>query len=157
MAQDSSQPAATLGDVHVVGRARPIGGAQLRYAVTVRRPCPISGSLDQITVSNGMALFTGDVLTSRAFVSGVDIVFGDRVEALVGQGLVAHEVTHVIQQGRNTTSPMNNGAVGGKTSPESEGEEGESSEPSGAFGPGRGGSIGPAPFDAESAETETTE
>lgn len=148
MSTSTNQPIATLGDVHVVGQGRPVTGPQLRYALTVRRPDPASGGLDQITVTNGMGLFAGDVLSSRAFVSGVDIVFGGRVEELIGRGLVAHEVTHVIQQGRNTASPMNNGAIEGNTH-ESEGGEDESSEPSGSFGP--------APFDVESIETESTE
>jgi hypothetical protein len=151
MSGNTNQPIATLGDVHLDGRGRPASGAQLTYALVVRRLDPFSGDLDQVKVSNGMALFAGDVLSARAFVSGLDVHFGDRVEELIGRALVSHEMTHVIQQGRNTASPMNNGAL------ESEGGEDESSEPAGTPFPTTTRSVGPPPFDVESVEAESTE
>lgn len=151
MSGSTNQPIATLGDVHLDGQGRPASGAQLTYALTVRRVDPFSGDLDQVRVSRGMDLFAGDVVSARAFVSGLDVHFGERVEALVGRGLIAHEMTHVIQQGRSTAAPMNNGAL------ESEGQEDESSEPSGLPFQQPTRSFGPPPFDAESVETEGTE
>ena len=121
MSDKTDQAIATLGDVHVVGQGRPVTGPQLRYAVTVQRPSPFSGLLEQIPVSRGMGLHAGDVLTSRAFVSGLDVVFGDGVEELVGRGLMAHEVAHVIQQRSGRVTPMNNAAVQGQNGGESEG------------------------------------
>ena len=70
---DTSPPVATLGDVHVAGRGRPVTGPHLRYALTVRRPCAVSGALEQVAVFSGMGLHAGDVLTSRAYVTGIDL------------------------------------------------------------------------------------
>lgn len=158
---DTSQPVATLGDVHVAGRGRPVTGPHLRYAVTVRRPCPVSGALEHVAVSTGMGLHAGDILTSRAYVTGVDLVFGDRVEELVGRSIVAHEVTHVIQQGGTSASPMNTGAIRGRGAEEAEGAEDESTDDPGTTAPHptarRRGTFGPRPFEVEGAEVEATE
>lgn len=158
MSDKTDQAVATLGDVHVVGQGRPVTGPQLRYAVTVQRPSPFSGLLEQIPASRGMGLHAGDVLTSRAFVSGLDVVFGDGVEELVGRGLMAHEVAHVIQQRSGRVTPMNNAAVQGQNGGESEGPEDESSDPPAGYGSyGGRGTYGPPPFDSESDEAEGTE
>lgn len=136
MSESGNDPVATLGDVHLAGQGLPPTPPQLGDAVVLRRPCPLSGTLEQVSVHQGMALKIGDVLSSTAYCSGVDLVFGGRVEPLVGHGLIAHELTHVVQQGQARAAPVNNAAIDAPAAPQQGG--GDAPAP-----PQRGGGEAP--------------
>jgi hypothetical protein len=123
MSGSETAPVATLGDVQLAGQGLSPTPLQVSDAVTVRRPCPVSGMLEQVSVHQGMALNIGDVLSSSAYCSGVDVMFGSRVEPLVGRGLVAHELTHVVQQGQPRATPVNNAAIDAPAAPQQRGGE----------------------------------
>jgi hypothetical protein len=100
---DASSPSPVLGDVHLTG-AQP-RDTELGAVVQVYRPDGETGRLSGIPAQPGMTLQHGDILSANAFTSGVDVHFGSNTETLLGRGLLAHELTHTVQQGHGTTAP----------------------------------------------------
>jgi hypothetical protein len=109
MSESSSQPP-VLGDAHLAG-AQP-RDTDLGSVVRVFRPDTETGTLGSVEVTQGMALKSGDILSANAFTTGVDIHFGEATQTLLGRGLLAHELTHTVQQhqgqGAVTFAPANN-------------------------------------------------
>jgi hypothetical protein len=104
----SSSSSPTLGDAHFSGSQ--FLGADFSDVVCVYRPDAVTGRLESVAAQRGMALQTGDIVSASAYTTGVDVHFGDSSQTLLGRGLMAHELTHTVQQQGAVPSftPVNN-------------------------------------------------
>jgi hypothetical protein len=113
---DSNPPVAKLAGVTLPGHNRPADNATLRENVSVLRPA--GGSWSSITPTAGMDIHAGDIihlkgdpfhaLGARAFTVG-DSSLGFAPPAHLE--LMAHEASHVVQQGAATVTPVNDAEV----------------------------------------------
>ncbi|BDG70318.1 DUF4157 domain-containing protein [Roseomonas fluvialis] len=102
MSGSSSSPP-VLGNAHLAG-AQP-RDTELGSVVRVYRPDGETGRLNSVPAEPGMALQHGDILSANAFTTGVDVHFGSNTQTLLGRGLLAHELTHTVQQGQGSAPP----------------------------------------------------
>jgi hypothetical protein len=105
MSGSSSSP--TLGNAHFSGEQ--FLNTDFSDVVCVYRPDAVTGRLESVAAQPGMALQSGDIVSASAFTTGVDVHFGNTSQTLLGRGLLAHELTHTVQQqGGMQFAPVNN-------------------------------------------------